>query len=77
MWLGTDDRDKTVEPTNTTRLAAAVRAKGGRVQERYYKGLDHALMVGVIATPLRFLAPVFRDLTAFIDTETAGTGGRP
>ena len=26
---------------------------------------------GVVATPLRFLAPVFRDVTAFIDAEAA------
>jgi acetyl esterase/lipase len=76
LWLGADRGDKVVEAANSTRLAAAVRAKGGTVEERYYGGLNHALMVGVIAKPLRFLAPVFADATAFIDAHT-GVEPRP
>ena len=45
-------------------------AKGGAVEERYYGGLNHALMVGVIAAPLRFLAPVLKEASAFIDAHT-------
>jgi acetyl esterase/lipase len=71
LWLAHDEGDKLVETANTTRLAAAVRAKGGPVTERYYKGLNHQLMVGAIAAPLRFLAPVLREASAFIDAQVA------
>ena len=66
LFLATDTADKVVKPANTTRLAAKVRAEGGPVEERYYQGLNHALVVGAIAAPLRFLAPVLKDATRFI-----------
>ncbi len=72
LLLATDDADKTVRPGNTTRLAAKVRAAGGSVETRAYKGLSHALLVGAIAAPLRFLAPVLRDVSAFIDARSTG-----
>ena len=78
IYIATDLGDKVVDPGNTTRLADKVRSVGGRVEERYYKNLNHALMVGVIAAPIRFLAPVLRDLSAFIDktaAEPRRTGG--
>ncbi len=70
LWLGTDQRDKYVDPRNSQRLAAAATAKGVEAETKVYPGLNHELMVGVIATPLRWLAPVFRDLTDFIDRRT-------
>ena len=70
LWLVTDDRDKYVDPGNSARLAAAARAKGVEAETKVYPRLNHQLMVGVIATPLRWLAPVYRDLTDFIDRRT-------
>ena len=70
LWLAADKGDTVVEAANSARLAAAVRAKGGQVQERYYGGLNHALMIGTIAAPLRFLAPVLKEAAAFIDAHT-------
>jgi acetyl esterase/lipase len=67
LFLATDDGDKVVDPGNTTRLAAKIRADGGSVETRTYRGLSHALLLGVVAAPLRFLAPVLKDLTAFIE----------
>jgi acetyl esterase/lipase len=67
MFLAHDLGDKVVYPRNTEHLAAKIQAAGGQVETRYYKGLNHALMIGVVAAPLRFLGPVFRDATAFID----------
>lgn len=71
LWLAHDEGDTVVDPGNMTRLEAAVRARGGSVQTRSYKGLNHALMVGVLAWPLRFMAPVLRDAAVFIDARTA------
>ncbi|CAN5159065.1 alpha/beta hydrolase [soil metagenome] len=77
IYIATDLGDKVVDPGNTTRLANKVRNVGGRVEERYYTRLNHALMVGVIAAPLRFLAPVLRDLSAFIDKTAAEPRAMP
>ena len=71
LFLSVDTGDKVVDPGNSTRLAAKVRAASGSVQVREYKGLSHQLLVAAIATPLRFLAPVLADATAFI-RERAG-----
>jgi acetyl esterase/lipase len=67
LFLATDDRDKVVDPGNTTRLADKVREHGGRVETKTYSGLSHALLLGVVAAPLRFMAPVLKDVTRFID----------
>ena len=71
LFLATDTADTTVLPRNTLRLAAKVRAAGGEVEAREYKGLSHALLIGAVAAPLRFLAPVLRDITAFVDAHAA------
>jgi acetyl esterase/lipase len=71
MFLAHDLGDKTVYVRNTEHLAAKIAAAGGEVQTRYYKGLDHALMIGVFAAPLRFLGPVYSDTTRFIDAHSA------
>lgn len=67
MLLAHDLGDTVVYPRNTENLAAKLKANGDPVETRYYKGLSHALLVGALATPLRFLGPVFRDVTGFID----------
>ncbi len=70
-FLAHDDGDTVVYPSNTEHLTAKMQAAGGQVETRYYKGLSHALMIGVFAAPLRFLAPVFNDVTHFIDAQAA------
>jgi acetyl esterase/lipase len=71
LFLATDTADRFVDPGNTTRLAARLRAAGGPVDVRYYRGLSHGLLLGTIAAPLRFLAPVLRDLMGFIRAHVA------
>ena len=70
MLLVTGDQDHTVGPGNTDRMAAKVRSLGGVAQVIHYPTLDHVRMVGALAKPLRWTAPVLRDVSAFIDTET-------
>ena len=73
LLLMDDSKDKVVDPGNATRMAARVRAAGGRAQAQavILPGLSHALILGAMARPLRFLAPVNRKVMAFI----AGEGG--
>jgi acetyl esterase/lipase len=66
MFLAADIGDTVVEASNTTRLAVKLRAAGDPVDEVYYKGLSHPLMIGVMAAPLRGLAPVRHDVAAWI-----------
>ena len=73
MFLQHDLGDKVVYVKNTRNYAAKAGAAGDQVETQYYKHLSHALLVAAVAAPLRFLGPVFRDLTAFIDREAAKT----
>lgn len=67
LLLVTDAADRVVDPGNTTRMAARVRAAGGAVETHDYAGVSHSLLIAAMATPLRFLAPVFDDAVRFID----------
>jgi acetyl esterase/lipase len=66
--------DKTVDPGNSLRLGALIRARGGEAEVKIYKRIGHAQIVGSIAAPLRFLAPTLADATAFM-AEHDQTGG--
>lgn len=68
LFLATDASDREVDPGNTRRLAAKVQAAGGMVQVHVYRHLNHALLLGVFGVPLRWLAPVRRDVVQFIGT---------
>ena len=70
MLLITGDKDTTVDPGNSDRMAARVRAAGGQVEVIHYPKLTHPLTVAALAGPLRFLGPVLRDAAAFIDKQT-------
>jgi acetyl esterase/lipase len=70
MLLLTGDRDHTVNPGNTDRMAARITSRGGKAQVIHYPSLDHVRMVGALAAPLRWMAPVMADVTAFIDAQT-------
>ncbi|HEY5006573.1 MAG TPA: alpha/beta hydrolase [Caulobacteraceae bacterium] len=70
MLLATGDQDHTVSPGNSDRMAARVNGRGGMAKVIHYPSLDHVRMVASLAAPLRWMAPVLRDVTAFIDEET-------
>ncbi len=69
-FLAAGLRDTTVDPQNSMRLAARLRAAGDTVQERYYPRLDHKLIIGATAPLLDFLAPVLPDCLTFIKNAT-------
>lgn len=58
--------DTIVRPVQSERLAAAIRARGGRVDLRMYDGIGHAALIGAVASPLRWLAPVLNDIEGFV-----------
>ena len=59
-------KDKTVDPGNTARLAARLRAQGGNVTEVEYPAVGHVAIIGAFSPLLRPLAPVVNDVDAFI-----------
>ena len=61
-------RDRVVSPGNTTRLAAQIRTFGSTVIERTYPRVGHLSVLGALARPLRFLAPVLDDVTTFVQS---------
>jgi len=70
MLLITGDRDTVVDPGNSDRLAARVTAAGGQARVIHYAKLDHVRTVGALARPLRWLAPVMAEVTAFVNLRT-------
>lgn len=66
MLLLHGDGDDVVKPGNATRLAARIQAEGGQAEVKFYPGIDHYKIVAALAAPLRSLAPVVEDATAFL-----------
>lgn len=66
MLLQTGTDDDTVDPGNATRLAVRLRGAGRPVDVISYPGIGHAGILGALASPLTGLAPVRRDLVAWL-----------
>jgi acetyl esterase/lipase len=66
MQLLTGALDLSVDPGNTTRLAAKIAGTGGLVETRTYRFVGHALVLGALAPPLRLFAPTLDDMERFI-----------
>lgn len=70
-FLGAAAEDSVVDPRrNTVHLANALRAAGASVTLKIYRRVNHATLIASLARPLRGLAPVFTDITAFIHATT-------
>ncbi len=66
-FLGAPVNDTLVSPTRSTRaLAAELEAAGTPVTLRLYERASHTTLIGAFAPPLRWVAPVLDDVTAFI-----------
>jgi len=69
MLLIQGERDTTVKPSNSIKLAARIRAAGGDVQLILYPKVDHVGVVFALAWPFRWIAPTLRDATGFIRSQ--------
>ena len=66
-FLGAAISDTLVNPErNTRQLADKLAAAGVPVTLRFYDRVDHITLIGAFARPLRWMAPVLDDLTAFV-----------
>ena len=66
MLLATGTDDRTVRPRNSVALAERLEAAGVAAELIEYPGLGHIGTVAALATLLRFVAPVFDDVDAFL-----------
>jgi acetyl esterase/lipase len=68
MLLVAPSWDDSVDPGNTARLAARLRASGTPVIERSYRLVGHRTLVGALADPFTLLAPVRAEVLGFVQT---------
>ena len=64
--LVTGAKDDIVDPGNSRRLAARLRATGAQAREIVYPDLGHKTLIGAFAAPFRGWAPVLDDVAAFV-----------
>jgi len=63
--------EETVLPANSEHLAGALAAAGNRVELKIYPDLGHIGLLIALAAPLRWLAPVLEDVSAFLRATSA------
>ena len=67
-FLGAPVKDALVSPTRSTRaLAARLEAAGAPVTLKMYERASHTTLIGAFGAPLRWIAPVLDDVSAFIE----------
>jgi acetyl esterase/lipase len=66
--------DDTVDPGNTLRLAARLRAVDASVQDALYPGVGHKALIAAFARPLGFLAPAREAVLRFVEAHGACGG---
>jgi acetyl esterase/lipase len=64
--LVTGARDGTVDPGNSSRLAARLHAAGDDATAVTHAWVGHLSILGAFVMPLRFLVPVLRDIDTFV-----------
>ena len=70
MLLLHGHRDSTVYPRNTREFANAVNAAGGTARHKIYPGVGHVGILTAILPPLRWRAPVLKDMIRFLDSHS-------
>jgi acetyl esterase/lipase len=69
--LVTGAQDDVVDPGNSRRLAARLRAQGVPARDIVYPNLGHRTLLGALAAPLRGLGPVLDDVAGFVNEVSA------
>ncbi|QYE34211.1 alpha/beta hydrolase [Polymorphobacter sp. PAMC 29334] len=64
--LLTGDADDVVRPRNSRALAAALRLKGAKVEEKEYPGVGHVGLLLALSKPFRGKADVLDTMTSFL-----------
>jgi acetyl esterase/lipase len=67
LFLAAGTGDKVVDPGNTTRLAAAVQAKGGEVESHLYPDVGHVGVLIAMSPVFRSKAPILDQMLSFMD----------
>jgi acetyl esterase/lipase len=75
-FLAAARSDDLIDPQrNTGGLAARLQAASTPVTLRFYARVDHVTLVGALAWPLRWLAPVLDDVSTFVGTTARQRNG--
>ena len=70
-FLGAARNDTLVNPTRSTvGLGAKLEALGVPTTVQLYDGVDHFTLIGAFARPLRWMAPVLKDVGRFVRPQT-------
>nr|WP_297356949.1 alpha/beta hydrolase [uncultured Caldimonas sp.] len=68
-FLGAAADDDLVNPQRSTvQLAQRLESLAVPVRSKLYEGVSHTTLLGALARPLRFLAPVLEDVAGFVQT---------
>ena len=73
MLLLAGSKDGVVDPGNSTRLAAAIEARGGEAEARIYPGIGHVGLLTAILAPFRRRASVLAAIVDFIMLHSASS----
>jgi acetyl esterase/lipase len=75
-WLAAPRQDALVDPQrNTAQMVQRLRQAGVPVTGKVYERVNHATLIGALARPLRWLAPVLDDVVDFVDQVPARPPG--
>ncbi|MDQ2859341.1 MAG: alpha/beta hydrolase [Pseudomonadota bacterium] len=75
MLLLAGSKDTVVDPGNSTRLAAAVEARGGEAEARLFPGVGHVGLLTAILAPFRHRAPTLQAIVDFVTVHSAAAVG--
>lgn len=67
-------KDERVFPFHTQRFADAIKRSGNEVQTKIYPRVNHAMVLGTVATPLRLLGSSYTDIKVFLATKVVNEG---
>lgn len=75
-FLAAPREDELVDPArNTRQMAERLKAAGVAVDLHIYPRVNHVTLVGALAAPLRWMAPVLDDLARFVERTPAASRG--